>query len=104
MNVYDLLTTWGESKELLRKGGILSVNGRVLITIIADPEITQVALSVILGVSPSAIEKAVAFWQDAGILTTEKNGRNNKYSVNLEMLYQHPDYKTLALLMTNDKI
>jgi hypothetical protein len=104
MNVYDLLTTWGESKDLLRKGGLLSVNGRVLVTLIADPEITQVAVSVILGISPSAVEKAVAFWSEAGIIVAEKNGRNNKYSVNLEALHQHPDYKTLALLITNDKI
>jgi hypothetical protein len=104
MNVYDLLTTWGESKDLLKKGGLLSVNGRVLVTLIVDPAITQVAVSVILGVSPSAVEKAVAFWSDAGIVVAEKNGRNNKYSVNLEALYEHPDYKMLALLMKNDKI
>jgi hypothetical protein len=104
MNVYDLLTTWGESKDLLRKGGLLSVNGRVLVTLIADSTITQVAVSVILGISPSAVEKAVAFWLDAGIVVIEKNGRNNKYLVNLEALHQHPDYKTLALLIKNDKI
>jgi len=103
-----VITSMGFGNECLRfvnrKGGILSTNGRVLLTIIADPDITQVAVSVILGISPSAVEKAVAFWSDAGIVVAEKTGRNNKYSVNLEALHQHPDYKTLALLIKNDKI
>jgi hypothetical protein len=104
MNVYDLLTAWGDSKELLRKGGILSTQGRVLVMIMADPEVTQVAVSVVLGISPSAVEKAVLFWVETGILSSERNGRNNKYLVDFDTLRSHPDYKVLALLINNDKI
>jgi len=102
MNVYDLLSAYGEDKELLRKGGLLSTHGRVLALLLADPTITQIAVSVILGVSPTAVEKSVAFWSDAGILKTDKSGRNNLYSVDKETLYQHPDLKIVKLLLEHD--
>lgn len=102
MNVYDLLSAYGEDKDLLRKGGFLSTHGRVLAILMADPSVTQIAMSVILGVSPSAVEKSVAFWVDIGILSSEKAGRNNVYTVNRQALDNHPDIKIVKLLLEHD--
>lgn len=102
MNVYDLLSAYGEDKDLLRKGGLLSTHGRVLVLLLADPTITQIAVSVILGVSPSAVEKSVAFWSDAGILKADKSGRNNVYTVDRKALDEHPDLKIVKLLLEHD--
>lgn len=102
MNLYELLSAWGDKRELLKRGGILSTNGRVLVAIIIDDTITQIAIAVLLGISQSAVEKAVSFWVDAGILTVEKRGRGNAYSVNWVKLKEHPDYPTLKAFSKGD--
>lgn len=102
MNLYELLSTWDDSKETLRKGGILSTHGRVLVAVIVDPAITQIAVAVLLGLSQSAVEKAVSFWVEAGILSVEKQGRSNIYSVHWDALQRHPDFPTLKVFLKND--
>jgi DNA-binding transcriptional regulator LsrR (DeoR family) len=102
MNLYELLSTWSEAREITRRGGILSTNGRILVAIIVDPKITQIAISVMLGVSQAAIEKGVAFWEEAGIIEIHKQGRSNTYSVNWERLRDHPDYPTLKVFEKHD--
>jgi DNA-binding transcriptional ArsR family regulator len=99
MNLYELLSAWGDSKEVLRRGGILSTNGRVLVAMIVDPSITQIAVAVLLGISQSAVEKAVSFWTEAGIVSVEKQGRSNVYSVHWNKLYEHPDFATLRVFL-----
>lgn len=103
MNLYELLSAWGDSKEILRKGGILSTNGRVLVAMIVDPSITQISVAVLLGISQSAVEKAVAFWVEAGILSVEKQGRGNIYAVNWDRVKEHPDFATLGVILGENK-
>lgn len=102
MNLYELLSAWGDKRDLLKRGGILSTSGRVLVAIIIDETITQIAIAVLLGISQSAVEKAVSFWVDAGILTIEKKGRGNVYSVDWVKLQEHPDYPTLKVFAINN--
>lgn len=102
MNLYELLSAWGESKDVLRKGGILSTNGRVLVAMIVDPTITQISVAVLLGISQSAVEKSVAFWVEAGILSVEKQGRGNTYTVDWEEIRKHPDFLTLEVFLKNN--
>ena len=101
MDVNKVFTTWIESKDILRTNVLLSTHGKVLCALMIDPEITQVALSLMLGVAQSMIEKSVGILIDAGIVHVEKIGRHNMYHVNYEYIKTHPEYVTLKEIINN---
>lgn len=102
MDSNKMLNLWGDNIESLKSGGILSTNGRVLLAIIYDNQITQIAISVTLNLSESAIEKSVAFWKNAGIIDVQKIGRRNAYVVNSEALHAHPDFVIMKAFVENE--
>lgn len=102
MDSNKMLNLWGDNIESLKSGGILSTNGRVLLAIIYDNQITQIAISVTLNLSESAIEKSVAFWKNAGIIDVQKIGRRNAYVVSSEALHAHPDFVIMKAFVENE--
>ena len=76
------------SKEEL---SVLNPAGRVLVSIMEDPSITQRALAVYLGVTESSIQKSIKQLIDAGLLIKRKIKGRNKYIVNREKVSAHPD-------------
>ena len=76
------------SKEEL---SVLNPAGRVLVSIMEDPSITQRALAVYLGVTESSIQKSIKQLIDAGLLIKRKIKGRNKYIVNREKVSSHPD-------------
>lgn len=70
---------------------LLSTHGRVLVAIMEDPEITQRALSIYLGVSESNIQKSIKALSDAGIISKTKVNSYNTYQLNLKDGLKHPD-------------
>jgi len=102
MDSNKMLNLWGSNIESLKSGGILSTNGRVLLAIIYDNRITQIAISVTLNLSESAIEKSVAFWKNAGIIEVRKIGRRNVYAINFDTLHTHPDFVIMKALIENE--
>jgi hypothetical protein len=102
MDSNKMLNLWGDNIETLKSGGILSTNGRVLLAIIYAPEITQLAISVVLNISESAIEKSVAFWSRAGIIEVVKVGRRNVYSIDWVKLKEHPDFIIMKEFIEDD--
>lgn len=71
--------------------GLLSTHGRVLVAIMEDPNITQRALSIYLGVSESNIQKSIKALSDADIITKTKVNGYNTYRLNLIDGLKHPD-------------
>lgn len=102
MDSNKMLNLWVENADSIKRGGILSTNGRVLLAIIYEREITQLAISLILGLSEAAIEKSVAFWLNAGIIEVNKVGRKNVYSTNWVKLREHPDYAVIKGFIEDD--
>lgn len=70
---------------------ILSPAGRVLVSIMEDPAITQRALAVYLGVTESSIQKSIKQLIDAGLLLKNKINGRNQYAVNKEKVFPHAD-------------
>lgn len=95
MNIDNLLRLWSGDNGYTSKPSILSTNMKVLMLIALDPGMTQVAMAVTLGVSETAIEKAVANLQNHDIVTVRKAGRRNQYDVNLPALHNHQDFIAL---------
>lgn len=76
-------------------GSFLSTSGRVLICLSEDPEIGHLALSLMLGITETAIEKAVAKLINSGMLQMEKVGRKNKYTIVWDAVFQDKDFRIM---------
>lgn len=92
---------WVDNEDRGNSGSMLSTSGRVLIGLAEDPEIGHLALSLMLGVTETAIEKAVAKLIDAGILTMEKNGRRNRYTIMWDAVARDQDFQVIKEFCDN---
>lgn len=86
------------SQKTGRGLGILSLHGRVLFCLIEDPNITRLALSLILNVSESAIDKSISILESENLLHVSRNGRKSRYVIDSQNLYDHPDFRAIILI------
>ena len=75
---------------------LITPAGRVLVAMLEDPEITQRALSVYLGVTESNIHKAVKTLVDSGLIAKTKVKGRNKYQIDKKRALEHPDIRRLV--------
>jgi DNA-binding transcriptional regulator PaaX len=94
---------WVDSEEGVNSQSLLSTSGRVLIGLSENPAVGHLALSLMLGVTETAIEKAVAKLVKAGMLKVEKNGRRNKYTILWDVVYCDRDFKIMKEFYDNQK-
>lgn len=66
-----------------------------------DTEITRLALSLLLGVSESAIDKAIATLENENLLEVKRNGRKSRYIIDVANLGSHPDYLAIMSMRIN---
>jgi DNA-binding transcriptional regulator PaaX len=92
---------WVDSENDINSESLLSTSGRVLIGLSEDPQIGHLALSLMLGVTETAIEKAVAKLVKAGMLKSEKEGRRNKYTILWDVVYNDRDFKIMKEFYDN---
>lgn len=92
---------WVDSENNINSESLLSTSGRVLIGLSEDPQIGHLALSLMLGVTETAIEKAVAKLVKAGMLKSEKEGRRNKYTILWDVVYNDRDFKIMKEFYDN---
>lgn len=81
--------------------GLLSLQGRVLLCLLDDAQITRLALSLVLGVSESAVDKAIAALEAEKLLTVVRNGRRSGYIIDSEKLGSHPDFLAIMAMRMN---
>lgn len=74
---------------------LFSTAGRILYTLILDPEMTQRALAVYLGLSETMIEKTLKTLIEQGLITKTKVNRKNFYTFDINLLINNPDIQRL---------
>jgi len=74
---------------------LLSTPGRVLMSIMQDPTMTQRAIAVYIGCSETLVDKTVKSLVKAGLVTKTKVNRQNVYQIHPEKIGEHSDTEHL---------
>jgi len=78
---------YGKPEEL----SLLNAPARVLIVLTEQPEMTQRALSIYLGISEAAVQKSIKILIDNGLLAKTKVKGRNVYKIDEKRLVNHSD-------------
>jgi predicted transcriptional regulator len=90
-----IFKVWVDGENEPNKGSLLSTSGRVLIGLSEDPDVGHLALSLMLGVTETAIEKAIAKLINAGMIQMTKDGRRNKYTIIWDVVNRDKDFQVM---------
>lgn len=96
-----IFKVWVDGEDDSSKGSLLSTSGRVLIGLSEDPDVGHLALSLMLGVTETAIEKAVAKLINAGMIQMTKDGRRNKYTIVWDVVNRDKDFQIMKAFYDN---
>jgi predicted transcriptional regulator len=89
-----LETIQGNSKAFYAKQdelALFNAPARILISLAEQPDITQRALSIYLGISEAAVQKSVKILIDNGLLAKTKVKGRNVYKIDEKKLLGHSD-------------
>lgn len=80
----------------------LTNHSHVLVCLLRDPALTMREVAQMVGITERATQRIVAELQAAGVISVSKDGRRNRYTVNLETQLRHPleNSHTLGDLMS----
>jgi DNA-binding IscR family transcriptional regulator len=76
---------------------LMATHGVVLFYIAANPEATMRQMSEALNLTERRIAQVVRDLAEAELLTVERNGRRNSYSVNPDAHFRHPTLSHITL-------
>jgi predicted ArsR family transcriptional regulator len=68
----------------------LTNHAHVLFCIARDPEVRLRDVAALVGITERAVQRIVTDLETAGYLTVSKEGRRNRYQVNLDRPLRHP--------------
>ena len=75
-----------------------SNNAHVLVCLTQTPQPTTREIAVQVGITERAVQRIVKRLVEAGVLTIKKEGRRNKYEIDLDQQLRHPleSHKTIG--------
>ena len=84
-------------KNRERPWGLWSRQGSVLIYIALNPDSTVRDIAASMGLTQRAIWDGISDLRCAGMIETRKDGRRNRYRINLEGPFKHPTISGVTL-------
>ncbi len=69
--------------------GFLSNHSHILVCLYSDPDMRLSEISARVGLTLRIVQRIVRELADEGVITIEKNGRRNRYSINLDYPFRH---------------
>ena len=68
----------------------LTNHTHILVCLVRDPMTTVRNLSFQIGITERSVQRILAELEEAGVVTRSKEGRRNRYDVNLDFRLRHP--------------
>ena len=77
---------------------IFSNHAHVLVCIVRNPEERVREIATRVGITERAVQRIIGDLEKAGVITRERLGRNNRYSLSLDRPLRHPleAHRTIA--------
>lgn len=96
------MSTPASSETGARPWTFLSNHAHVLVCIARDPDMTLREIAELVGVTERAVHRIVGELTEGGVITKEREGRRNHYSINLDQPMRHPleEGKTVGDLLS----
>ena len=89
MNTADQETLLTAS-EAVSAWSFLTNHTHILVCLVKDPTTTVRNLSLQIGITERSVQRILAELEQAGVVSRAKEGRRNRYDVNLEFRLRHP--------------
>jgi predicted ArsR family transcriptional regulator len=79
----------------------LSNYAHVLVTLAQDPSTRLRDVAAKVGITERAAQRIIGHLEDANVLSKERDGRRNRYSINAQSSLRHPleSHKTVGSLL-----
>lgn len=68
----------------------LTNHTHILVCLARDPQMTVRILSLSVGVTERSVQRILSELEEAGVVQRSKEGRRNRYDVNLDFRLRHP--------------
>ena len=68
----------------------LTNHTHILVCLVRDPEMTVRNLALSVGITERSVQRILSELETSGVITREKEGRRNRYEVDLEFQLRHP--------------
>ena len=68
----------------------LTNHSHVLVLLFQQPEMTLRQVALQIGITERAVQRIIAELEEAGVITRQRIGRNNNYSINNHLPLRHP--------------
>jgi DNA-binding MarR family transcriptional regulator len=68
----------------------LTNHTHILVSLVRDPSMTVRLLALQVGVTERSVQRILAELEEAGVVTRSREGRCNRYDVNLKFRLRHP--------------
>ena len=86
-----------EAKNLKAKWTFLTNHTHVLLIITQEPELVLREVALKVGITERAVQRIVAELEEEGFVMREREGRRNKYKLNLNKPLRHPIEKHCSI-------
>jgi DNA-binding MarR family transcriptional regulator len=90
--------------EQVREWTIFSTHGLVLLHLAAHPERTLRQVSADLGITERHTARVIKDLEGAGMITIERQGRRNTYTINPQARLRHPRLADIDLTVLLDAV
>lgn len=77
------------SKSASTEWTFLSNHTHVLVALAKDPDQSLREVALVVGITERSVQRIVSDLEEAGYLTKERIGRNNKYQINVDLTLRH---------------
>lgn len=68
----------------------LTNHTHILVCLVRDPELTVRELADLVGITERSVQRILAELESGGVVSKSKEGRRNRYDLNLDFKLRHP--------------
>ena len=93
-----------DSLKFVNGWTFLTNHTHVLVCLLRNPETRLRDVATQVGITERAVQRIIAEFEQAAVITREKDGRRNRYTINTQTALRHPLEKGVTVAELLEKI